>query len=92
MLIKWLKSRGLNVAVKKTKYVFFSRTSTDKINLNIDSQLIKQEEEAKFLGIIFDLKLTWKSHINFTHKRAAAACNMLKPSLVPLGVHTLSVY
>ena len=72
------KSRGFNVAVKKTKYVLFSRTSTDKINLNIDSQTIKQEEEAKFLGIIFDSKLTWKPRINFTHIRAAATCNMPK--------------
>ena len=72
--------------------MLFSSTSTDKINLNIDGQIIKQEENAKFIGIIFDSKLTWKSHIKFTHKKATVVCNMLKAFAgTTWGSHPLSI-
>ena len=37
----------------------------------IDSHLLQEVEEQKYLGILFDSKLQWGSHLNFICKKAS---------------------
>ena len=55
--------------MKKTNFMYFGHTRKRKGNkearLILAGKQIKQVAEQKFLGIIFDDKLSWKSHINY---------------------------
>ena len=52
-----------------------------KINVNvlivIKNTIIKQVEETKFLGIIIDQHLSWKSHISFVSKRISKTVGII---------------
>ena len=44
-----------------------------KINVNfplvMENTIVKQAVETKFLGIIIDQRLSWKSHLSFVSKK-----------------------
>ena len=40
----------------------------------INSQLLEQTNEVKYLGVVLDHKLTWKSHIQYLKGKLASGC------------------
>ena len=44
--------------------LFNSKKGCPSITLNINNILIKQQKQAKFLGLILDDELSWTPHIN----------------------------
>jgi exonuclease III len=64
-LLEWVDSNGLALNLKKTHYVIFSRQrlDNDALSLNMANTPIERKTEARFLGVIVDEKMTWKSHI-----------------------------
>ena len=63
-LLKWVDSNGLALNLKKTQYMIFSRQQTDLTSsLIIANTYIERKNEARFLGVIVDDKLTWTKHI-----------------------------
>ena len=63
--VNWVNGNGLLLNLKKTNYMIFSkRRNLSPIELKIINITIKRVNEKKFLGVIIDDKLTWKSHIN----------------------------
>lgn len=81
LLVKrWACSRGLGVNAEKTELVLFTRRY--KIPCfklpKLDGKEIKLSDEAKYLGIILDKKLNWKSNVEARRKKALIAwytCN-----------------
>ena len=64
-LVNWVGGNGLLLNLKKTNFMLFSRRKRlSTIEVKINNVPIKMVSEAKFLGVILDDKLTWKSHIN----------------------------
>ena len=47
-------------------------------NIYLKNELLKYEEEAKFLGITFDSKLSFKNHVEDIVKRSKKKLNLLK--------------
>ena len=64
-LVKWVHKNGLCLNLRKTHYMVFSncRNKLDR-RLIINNTAIERVKEARFLGVIIDEKLTWKSHID----------------------------
>ncbi len=64
-LVKWVGSNGLALNLKKTKYMVFSRQriNLDNVEIYISGVKIERKMEERFLGVIIDDKLTWRSHI-----------------------------
>ena len=62
----WLEENKLSLNIKKTKFMHFdlSKKGRKAVKLNIGSTPIEQVKNQKFLGVIFDEKLSWKAHIN----------------------------
>ena len=63
----WMKLNKLSFNPTKTKYMLIkgrrkSHTSND-CNIHIGKHKLEQVGEIKYLGIMFDDKLTWKPHI-----------------------------
>ena len=73
---KW--RMGLNA--NKTKCMLFERGQTNltKPNLYLKKELLSFEKNVKFLGIIFDQKLTFEDHIQSTYEQCMTRLNLLK--------------
>ena len=47
------------------------------VKLSIDGELINEVDKTKFLGILFDNKLTWKQHIAYVSGKIARGIAMI---------------
>ena len=67
----WMKCNKLTLNISKTHFMLSSPLLSQSININVfmDNVLLQQVEECKFLGIILDSKLKWKSQISSTITR-----------------------
>ena len=52
-------------------------TSMDGI-LRINGSPVKVERKAKFLGIVFDSRLTWNDHVNYVVEKCKKRLNLLR--------------
>ena len=73
---KWRE--GLNA--NKTKCLLFQRgkSNVTKPNLYLKHEMLHYEEQAKFLGIIFDKNLNFEKHIENIYERCMKRLNLLK--------------
>ncbi|GFN82574.1 RNA-directed DNA polymerase from mobile element jockey [Plakobranchus ocellatus] len=76
---KWVSENGFRFSVLKTTCVHFhkQRIYTEPA-LHLDSQPIPVKGEAKFLGVVFDSKLTFYNHIQYIKKKCLKALNLLR--------------
>ena len=81
----WFKINKLSLNLNKTNFMVFSNKGiTDgDININIEDINITRVYECKFLGVLIDSKLNWKSH-----------CSMVKDKLIKCNaiMYKASVY
>ena len=75
----WCEDWGLQLSLNKTNIVIF----THRVKYNVkpiyyNGQVIKVHEKAKFLGMIFDKRLTWRSHIQYIVGRCASRLNLMR--------------
>ena len=61
----WLEENKLSLNIKKTNFMHFdlSKKGRKSIKISVGKNPIKQVKSQKFLGVIFDDKLSWKPHI-----------------------------
>ena len=61
----WFDINKLSLNLTKTKFIIFgTRKKNHKATIKISGMEIERVYENKFLGVIIDDKLCWKSHIN----------------------------
>ena len=66
----WFKINKLSLNVKKTNYMFFSqRRVIPDCNIVIDQASISRVYCTKFLGVLIDDKLSWKSHVALVNSK-----------------------
>lgn len=71
----WLNANRLSVNTKKTRYMIFGRENdTDSLplalpSLYLNGKPIQRTFASKFLGVILDENLTWKSHIQVVESK-----------------------
>ena len=77
---KWADEHGFRFSSSKTVAVRFTRCSRRETipHLKIKDSIIPYEEEVKFLGMTFDYKLTWKSHIDQLKIKVKKSLNILR--------------
>ena len=71
---------GFKISVNKTVAILFTRSKhipTDVI-LKINDVTIKFEKMVKFLGVIFNLGLTWAAHIDSIIDRCKVRLNLMR--------------
>ena len=68
---EWLKINKLSLNLKKSKYMFFKKTSITNINLTltIDKVVIDRVDYFNFLGLTIDSQMTWKKHTENISKK-----------------------
>ncbi|GBO10647.1 RNA-directed DNA polymerase from mobile element jockey [Araneus ventricosus] len=68
----------IEVNVNKTELVLFSKKRRPPThNIFLQGKNIPWSQETKYLGVILDSKLNWKSHINFTTQKFRDNCRKI---------------
>lgn len=77
---QFFDSWGFKVSTTKTVAVCFARKghNVNYSNLRLGDKQIEYVEDVKFLGMIFDQKLTWKKHINYIEDRCKHRLNVMR--------------
>ena len=71
-LARWLNFKKLKLNASKTKCMIISSANTRAdVNVQIDGETIECVREIKYLGVIIDDMLTFKSHIDNVIKKVA---------------------
>ena len=77
-----VKPRTQNVCATYAKITFihFNKRNIKpgESEIKINETMVKSSESVRFLGIIFDYRLTFKEQINNVHKRCLRAMNIIK--------------
>lgn len=78
-LASWGHRHGLSFAPTKTKVVNFTRKRhTPPLLLTLNGERLKEDTNAKFLGLIFDRTLNWQLHIQTLRQKCSQRLNLLK--------------
>ena len=75
---KWLKKSGLKVNNEKTDMCLFYKHDTIPVNIMVGDQSIKSKREINVLGVTFDSKLQWASHVSKAIAKSTRALNAIK--------------
>ena len=71
-IIKWLSANKLSFNVDKTEFMIFdAQDQVDRIDIELlnTSFCIKECKETKYLGLLLDSKLNFKSHVDYVKKK-----------------------
>ena len=80
-VIQWCRKWQVQMNAGKSQVVMFSKCPTHRnedVNLKMFGQTIPTGNEATYLGVIFDSRLTWEHHINNISQRAYGRLNILR--------------
>uniref|UniRef100_A0A3Q3JDA1 Reverse transcriptase domain-containing protein n=1 Tax=Monopterus albus TaxID=43700 RepID=A0A3Q3JDA1_MONAL len=89
---KWCDNNLLSLNLEKTKYmVFGNRRPHNELQLRIGGANIERVYEIKFLGVMVDDRLSWKSHIRHVQHKIAKNISILARVRHMLDVKALRI-
>lgn len=69
---------GLSVSEKKSEIVLFSRKHTNEdIQILMNGSRMPVSETFRYLGVVFDRKLLWNSHVKYIQEKCLKRINLL---------------
>ena len=75
----WTNKWMVKINAGKTTYTVFSLSPNQKdVVLKINGEILRHELSPTYLGITFDRRLTWKSHIEGAEKRAKTRLTVMR--------------
>jgi len=74
----WANEWGFKVSIEKTQVVIFTRKRNKTVELKYNDITLKVVKKVKFLGLIFDSKLSWRDHIKFIVEKCTTRVNLLR--------------
>ena len=77
-ITKWLKKSGLKVNQDKTEVCLFYKTDVVPVTLSVEGVQIISKSTINVLGVLFDSKLQWSSHVDKAVLKANKALNAIK--------------
>ena len=78
-LLDWYHKWGFKLNETKSEAVFISKRFRHPSNLIVNNHHIPCSTSAKFLGVIFDCKLSWCKQAKAVRNKTNAAYQSLKP-------------
>ena len=99
-LSNWFKANRLSLNATKTNFIIFGNKKVSKcgreFKLLLDGNVLERTDCTKFLGVYFDEKLKWHTHLNHISSKISKGLGMLGrvSKILPLNVlrtlyHTL---
>ena len=77
-IIKWLSESGLKVNDCKTEMCLFYRKETRPVKININGTEITSKNSMNVLGVNFDSKLNWQSHVQIAITKSQKALQAIR--------------
>ena len=74
----WLKQNKLSINTLKTKCTQFDKKHPENESIKIDGEMLESVAEMKYLGVILDCNLNFKSHIDPIVIKLSRLCGFLK--------------
>ena len=74
----WCDKWGFKISIAKSSFVLFHKGKSKNVSLSLNGNPLKAQKKVKFLGMIFDSKLTWKDHIDYLVEKCQKRINILK--------------
>lgn len=83
---RYMLSNLLHINIKKSCYMYFAppsreqnaNNSQDGEKIRIGTEILKEVQSVKFLGVIINNKLTWTDHILYLQNKLKVAIGVLK--------------
>lgn len=90
IVIDWFKANKMSLNIDKTNLLHFKKSKHDNdCTVSFGNTLIEPVNKTKFLGIIIDNNLDWKSHIEYVNNKLNSSLyglrilrNLLPKSLI----------
>ena len=76
-ITKWLTDSGLKVNESKTELCLFHRKDQPAVTLILNNQALKSKPQMNVLGVTFDSKLNWQSHITKAITKSKKSLNTI---------------
>ena len=78
-VMHWFNSNRLIINLDKTNCMLFTnKKNTTNLDIKLNNHKIAMVSETKYLGVIIDNKLSWKSHIKHTCTKISKSLAILK--------------
>ena len=78
-VVGWAGDWGFRFSVAKTYCEFFTkRTVADNVKLYMYGEPLERVEVARYLGLWFDRRLTWKAHIDKLETKCKRVLNVMR--------------
>ena len=79
LVIEWLAANKLIININKTHFMVYTNKSRPRsIPITVNNHTINEISETKFLGVMFDNKLTWNAHIKYISQKIGKSVALLK--------------
>ena len=68
----WARNNKLNFNENKSKVMLMSRRKRKedkKVEIYLNNKILEQVNKIKYLGIIFDSKMTFREHVNYVEEK-----------------------
>lgn len=86
----WMDMNKLSLILNKTKVMFFGNCNVHLESvINTDGVDLDTVSEIKFLGLIIDSKLNWKSHIKHIQGKVSKTISIINKAKYYLDYHAL---
>ena len=78
-VLEWLLANKLIINLRKTHSMLFTNKRVDRtIRIQANDTILEQKKECKFLGVIVDEDINWKSHINHISNKVSKTIALLR--------------
>jgi hypothetical protein len=78
----WCTTWKLNIQPTKTEMLYFSphprKKYKNKLTIHVENTAINPTPSARYLGIIFDKQLKWRSHLHHIEEKIAPRISLLR--------------
>jgi hypothetical protein len=81
LLENWFTLWKIKINTNKSSHITFSLRPNNCPQVKLCNQLLPQTNQVKYLGLIFDKRLTWKDHIFDKRKKLNSRLHLLRPLL-----------
>lgn len=78
ILEDWLDDIRMTLNVSKSALLVFPLHIPVNVSLQYRQEIIPQHDFIKYLGVIYDQKLSWRNHIEHVTSKAARAVGMIR--------------
>ena len=93
-IVNWFKINKLCLNIKKTNFMIFcaknKNYNKDEIQLKVDSIIVEQVDQTKFLGVYIDSRLSWSSHISHVASKISKNIGIITRARKVLNKKTLT--